>query len=101
MIDVTPQELAVIKQILKTHVPLCQVKAFGSRVTDTAKDYSDLDLVVTGESKIDRGILVRLKEAFEESKLPFRVDVLDGHAVSEGFKNVIESGCEIIQEGNP
>jgi len=96
MIDVTRQELTIIRNILREHVPQCEVRAFGSRVTDTAKDYSDLDLAVVGESKIERRIMLRLKEAFEESKLRFRVDVLDWQTISESFKKVIESQCEVI-----
>lgn len=32
-----------------------------------------------------------IKEAFEESDLPFRVDVLDWHSLSNNFKRIIES----------
>ena len=40
----------------------------------------------------------QLKEAFEESGLPIRVDVLDWHAISDAFKNVIAEEYEVIQE---
>ena len=49
-IQVSPQERDIINQILKTHVPSCEVWAFGSRVTGTTKSYSGLDLaVITSE----------------------------------------------------
>jgi hypothetical protein len=38
-----------------------------------------------------------LREAFEDSDLPFRVDVLDWRAIPESFRKVIESGFEVIQ----
>jgi len=97
MIDVTPIHLETIKRILAEHVPDCEVRAFGSRVTWTAKDYSDLDLAVVGARALDPDVLRRLKEAFEESNLPFRVDVLDWHAISNSFRSVIEKNFEIIQ----
>ena len=97
-IDLNPNHLATVKSILAEHVPECEVRAFGSRATWTAKDYSDLDLAVVGEEPLDWRTLGRLKEAFEESDLPMRVDVLDWHAVSDNFKKVIESGCEVVWE---
>ena len=69
-IDLNPNHLATVQRILAEHVPACEVRAFGSRATWTAKDYSDLDLAVVGDGPLDRITLGRLKEAFEESVLP-------------------------------
>lgn len=63
---------------------------FGSRLTDKIKPYSDLDLAIVGKNKIDRLVLIRLKEDFEASDLPFRVDLLDWHRISPEFRAVIE-----------
>ncbi len=98
MIDVSAEQLNIILNILKQHVPEYEVRAFGSRYKWTAKDYSDLDLAVVGETKLDWKIISNLKEAFEESKLPFRVDVLDWHAISPEFRALIEAGFEVIQK---
>ena len=99
MIDVDPIHLDTVTRILAGQVPECEVRAFGSRVTWTAKDYSDLDLAVVGERALDLDVLRLLKEAFEESNLPFRVDVLDWHAISAGFRKVIEQKYEVVQSG--
>jgi type I restriction enzyme S subunit len=99
MIDASPSQLDTVTRILAGHVPECEVRAFGSRVTWTAKDYSDLDLAVVGEPALDLDALRRLKEAFEESDLPFRVDVLDWHAISPAFQKVIEKQYEVVQKG--
>ena len=32
-----------------------------------------------------------LREAFEESDLPYRVDIVDWHAIDEGFRRLIEA----------
>lgn len=99
MIDISPVHLETVKRILGEHVPDCEVRAFGSRVTWTAKDHSDLDLAVVGAGTLDADTLRLLKEAFEESDLPFRVDVIDWHAISENFRKVVEKKFEVIQKG--
>ena len=90
MIDLSPRNLEIVKRVLRDHVPGCEVRAFGSRATWTAKDYSDLDLALVGESEIGDATLARLREAFEDSSLPMRVDVLDWHGISPAFRKVIE-----------
>ena len=99
MIDLSPAHLAIVEGILAEHVPECEVRAFGSRATWNAKDYSDLDLAIIGGEPLPRGTLARLKEAFEESPLPMRVDVVDWHAIADGFREAIESDCVLVQEG--
>jgi predicted nucleotidyltransferase len=98
MIDVSPAHLQIILNILKTHAPECEVRAFGSRIKQTAKSYSDLDLVMVGQTKLPFQKLAALQTAFEESDLPYRVDVLDWQAISPEFQKIIEQGYEVIQE---
>ena len=99
MIDLSPTHLAIVEGILAEHVPECEVRAFGSRATWNAKDYSDLDLAIIGDEPLPRGTVARLKEAFEESRLPMRVDVVDWNAIADGFREAIESDCVLVQEG--
>jgi len=77
MIDVPAHHLKTIKGILAEYAGDCEVRAFGSRGNGTAKEYSDLDLAIVGKGKIERRVKMLLREAFEESDLPFRVDVID------------------------
>ena len=99
MIDVPPQHLETIQKILAAHVPGREVRAFGSRVTGSAVVTSDLDLAVMGEGRLDRRTKMLLREAFEESDLPFRVDVLDYNAISAEFQTVIDQQYEVMQKG--
>jgi uncharacterized protein len=48
--------------------------AYGSRVKNQAKKYSDLDLCFYGE--ISLNVLSHIEEDFEESNLPFKVDLV-------------------------
>ena len=98
MIDLSPAHFAIVERILAEHVPDCEVRAFGSRATWNAKDYSDLDLAIIGDEPLPRRTVARLKEAFEESRLPMRVDVVDWHAIGDGFRQAIESDCVVVQE---
>ena len=82
MIKATPEQLRIISGILAAHATGVEARAFGSRVDGTPKDYSDLDLALAGPAKLDAAVLESLREAFEESDLPFRVDILDWHAIS-------------------
>ena len=98
-IDLNPNHLEIVERILTEHVPECEVRAFGSRATWTARDYSDLDLAVVGDGPLHWRTLSRLREAFEESRLPMRVDVLDWHDISQSFQEVIQRDYVVLQEG--
>ena len=97
-IDLNPNHLDIVERILAEQVPGCEVRAFGSRAAWTAGDYSDIDLAVVGDGPLHWRTLSRLREAFEESRLPMRVDVLDWHAISESFRESIEADCVVVQE---
>ncbi|MDL2268949.1 nucleotidyltransferase domain-containing protein [Desulfosarcina sp. OttesenSCG-928-A07] len=99
MICVSPDELATIIAILKAHVPFCEVRAFGSRQKRTNRDYSDLDLAVVGSEKLPRSLMADLREAFMESELPYRVDLVDYHGVSKAFQAIIDASNEIVFNG--
>ena len=99
MIDLNPNHLSIVEGILAEHVPDCEVRAFGSRATWNAKDYSDIDVAIVGDGPLDWRTLGRLKESFEESNLPMRVDVLDWHAISESFRKVIKREYVVVREG--
>jgi predicted nucleotidyltransferase len=98
MIDLSPEQLKTVRLLLSAHAPACEVCAFGSRVAGSAKPYSDLDLALKGPEKLTPMQMWRLREAFQESDLSMRVDILDWHAISEDFRKVILRRCEVIQE---
>ncbi|MDE0667617.1 MAG: restriction endonuclease subunit S [bacterium] len=97
LIDLNPRSLRTVQRILADHVPECEVRAYGSRARWEAKDYSDLDLAVAGDGPTDRGILGDLREAFEESDLPIRVEVVDWHTIDEAFRARIKPDSVVIQ----
>ena len=97
MIDLAPEQLAIVRRLLAAQVPECEVRAFGSRVTGNAKPYSDLDIALLGPARLPIGRLAALRETFQESELAIRVDVIDWHAISENFRAIIAARFEILQ----
>lgn len=62
-----------------------------------AKTYSDLDLAIIGESPLSLETLANLTEAFSESDLPWKVDIVDWAVTNDAFKQVILQCFEVIQ----
>jgi type I restriction enzyme S subunit len=98
LIDISPNDLTTVKNILDKYVPEYEIRAFGSRVTWTAKESSDLDLVVMTDKPLATMRMADLKEAFSESDLPFKVDVVDWAATKEGFKEIIEKQAVLLRD---
>lgn len=96
MIDLSPEHIALLKQLITKHLSDCEIRVFGSRIHGTAKPYSDIDIALKCGSQIDRKTMSRLKESLQESTLPIRVDVLDWESISEEFRRVIETGYEVL-----
>jgi|GEM_PF-969390 len=85
-IDIDPRDWRIVSQILSRFVPDCTVWAFGSRAHGGARRYSDLDLALVSEAPLPLARLADLTEAFSESDLPWRVDLLEWSAASPSFR---------------
>ena len=96
--DLDPKYLAIVDDVLHSHVPDLEVWAFGSRVTGNAKKTSDLDIAIISDEPIDLVLLSNIRDAFSESNLPFKVDVVDFVSVSPGFQRLIEKEKIILKE---
>ncbi|MCE2453320.1 MAG: nucleotidyltransferase domain-containing protein [Nitrospinae bacterium] len=79
-VDITEAQRALILDLLDKHLPNTTAWLYGSRAKGEARPQSDLDMVVFADPARSRSVY-DLKEAFEESNLPFRVDVF-GRSVS-------------------
>ena len=100
MVDLRPDQLATVRAILQAEVPDCVVWVFGSRAKWTARDTSDLDLAIVSAGRLPSARLGRLREAFEGSYLPFKVDVVDLHRVSDEFRRIIQQQCVVLQKAS-
>ncbi|MCY0967122.1 nucleotidyltransferase family protein [Parathalassolituus penaei] len=86
-IDISSEQLRIVREVLSTHLAGYPVYAFGSRARKTARPYSDLDLAIISAHPLTLDQLATVKEAFSESDLPWRVDVIDWNQASLSFKD--------------
>lgn len=84
--------LSKIKNILFQYLDPERDKVFiyGSRATGGARKFSDVDIGVKRQRAkiVPADTISDLKEAFEESDIPYTVDVVDFSGVSDRFKSV-------------
>ncbi|WP_417707778.1 nucleotidyltransferase family protein [Rheinheimera aquimaris] len=88
-LQLSDSEWQQVSAILQRHLPNNEVWAFGSRVKGNAKPYSDLDLAIISDTPLPLTLLAEVAEAFSESDLPWKVDLVDWATTSERFRQVI------------
>lgn len=101
-IDVEAPDLRTVVEILRKHLPTRKIVAFGSRVTGRAKRFSDLDLAILGDDPVPSSVLAALAalaDEFDESTLPFKVDLVDWATTAESFRNVIRRDAVTLCDG--
>ncbi|MGD0731188.1 MAG: nucleotidyltransferase domain-containing protein [Terracidiphilus sp.] len=96
-IAIEPGQWEELIAILQARLPGRRVWAFGSRATGRrVKRYSDLDLLVDGDGLSFREAAV-LDEALDESRLPFKVDVVQIASLAPEFRARIELEMVLVQ----
>ena len=96
-IQITNEEKNIVQNILQKYVPDCEVWAFGSRATNSAKKYSDLDLAIIGKQPLSVQKMADLNNAFSESDLIWKVDIVDWCNTADWFKKIIAKDKIIFQ----
>ena len=90
-VALSPEQLHDVRQIIAEVIPGAQVWVFGSRATGKARPFSDLDLQVTQPARLDWAQRAALRDGFEASRLPFRVDVVESAGLAVGMAERIEA----------
>ena len=85
MIYMSERHLKIVQDILKKYP--YTFYAFGSRVKGTQRHLSDLDLCFM--DNIPWNVRAHIDEDFEESDLPFTVDIVDWNMCDENFRTKI------------
>ena len=96
-IDITTDQRKTILGLLRRYLPNTTAWVYGSRVKWTSRPQSDLDMVVFASPEQERQVS-DLREAFEESNLPFRVDLFVWDTVPEQFHKQIEADHVVLAE---
>lgn len=100
-IVIQPHEWEELSTILRKHLPGCKVLAFGSRATGRrVKRFSDLDLAIEGKEMTLKEAAL-LEEALDESRLPFKVDVVELSRLAPEFRAHIEPDLVLLQAAEP
>ncbi len=94
-IDITVGQRKDILALLECHLPDTKAWAYGSRVSWTSRPQSDIDMVVFTTPEQKRAVS-DLREAFEESSLPFRVDLFVWDDVPGSFRKQIERNHVVL-----
>ncbi|HUD21459.1 MAG TPA: amidophosphoribosyltransferase [Acidobacteriaceae bacterium] len=89
-IAISLEELAIVLSILRARIPDRAVWVFGSRANGNARRRSDLDLAVDGDEPLPLRLRSELAEDFDQSDLPYRVDVVDLASITPEFRKHIE-----------
>ena len=91
-LDIEPRWRSLVEAILDRHAPRpCRVFAFGSRVRGRPRRFSDLDLAVDAGRPLTLVDTAALAEAFDESDLPWRVDLVDLTTCPDRVRREVES----------
>lgn len=68
-----------------------EFKLFGSRARGDARRTSDIDIALYSPSAIPTADMAALREALEESRVPFRVDLVDYAKADSELRAAIDS----------
>ena len=80
----------LVLAVLRAHLPPnTRAWVFGSRATGRARRYSDLDLAIDAGRRLTLDESARLSEAFSDSDLPYRVDLIDWHGIHDRWRRTI------------
>lgn len=78
-----------IIEIIKKHLAPVKIYLFGSRARGDYVAESDIDIALDAGAIIDLTLLEKIKDEIEDTNIPFTVDIVDLHRVSEDFKKQI------------
>ena len=80
----TDRDIQTINDILHKYPEVLLVNIFGSRAKGTCKPGSDIDLSIMNRGT-NSTTLHKLKNDFEESSLPYKVDLVDFHTLTNPY----------------
>jgi predicted nucleotidyltransferase len=107
MLDITPQQHALLLHLLEQRLPHVRAVAFGSRVAGWpfgrgAKAYSDLDIALWSLRPSDEIALAHLRADLEESALPWSVDLSQAEDLPPTLRALVERhGALLRSQGLP
>ena len=90
-VALTEEQARTVRAIIDRLLPGAEVWVFGSRATGHARPFSDLDLLRTQPRSLSWLQRTDLRDAFEASDLPFKVNVVEADGLSGGTKDRVNA----------
>ncbi len=97
-IHLDERHLNMLRDLLAQYYPEKEVWAYGSRVKGTAKNTSDIDIVIFDSNDTEYYIL---KDALDESDIPFLIQIMRWELIPQDFKDNILEKYFVVQKTNP
>jgi len=79
--------------ILAALFPRAEIYLFGSRARGTQSPRSDIDIALKKDKEISRSAIGEIISMFENSCIPYKIQIVDFNAVSDAMRS------SIIDEG--
>jgi len=89
MIKLEKKYVDAVKAIVHSELTEFKLYLFGSRVKNCSRQYSDIDIAIKSE-ELNDSKLSKLKFLFENSTLPYEVDVINLDNISNIFYDNIK-----------
>lgn len=89
MIDLEEKYIDFIKNTISSMIHNYKLYVFGSRAKNRARKYSDIDLAIDSQ-ELTPQIKTKLEFTFENSTLPYEVDIINLNDIDNKFKNLIQ-----------
>lgn len=75
------KSLSEVIGVFRNYMEIDEAKLFGSRAMGNFKNGSDIDIAILGDA-ISLSLILKLKSDFEESSLPYFVDIVNYNSIS-------------------
>ncbi len=95
--NITHHHWKTIKDILNQYP--YKFYLFGSRIKGSAKEFSDLDICY--KEKILDSVIGEIAEKFDQSDLPYTVDLVAWWRCTDEFKSLIKDELILASEFDP
>ena len=85
-----PAEMRVkIVGLIRVVFPEAKIYLYGSRAKGTHHDRSDIDLAIDVGQRVDRMRVNEVRSILEATSIPYKIDLVDVHSVSESLRAII------------
>jgi predicted nucleotidyltransferase len=96
LIDLSSYVRADVIDILRRHLGSQPVYLVGSRARGPAKRFADIDLLLMNDHPLSPTERALLRNDFEESDIPYKVDLLEWTELSPGFRERLRQEAELL-----